>query len=54
MRASLAAAREAFERDGLPFEQGEQWIKAFSRGASMHYEFRDGAVSMITLTRDPA
>lgn len=52
--ASLAAAREAFEREGLPFKQGEQWIKAFSRGTSRHYEFSDGALSMITLMRDSA
>ncbi len=50
--ASVDAARHDFERGGGPIKQGDGWIKTLEGRIWRHYEFRDGNLSMITLTRD--
>jgi hypothetical protein len=47
---SPAAARLEFERTGAAIKAGDGWIKAQYGNHWRHYEFRDGGLSMITLS----
>ena len=47
---TLESARAEFERGGIPFKAGAGYIKALLGSHSRHYEFRDGVLSLITLS----
>jgi hypothetical protein len=47
---SPQAARAEFERSGATIKAGDGWIKALSGNTWTHYEFRDEALSMITIS----
>lgn len=48
--ATLADARMAMERAGILDRQGEAWVRSREGDRRIHYEYRDGALSMITLS----
>ena len=47
--ASLEETRSALERVGTAFKAGDGWIKALGSEHSVHYEFRDGTLALVTL-----
>jgi len=47
---SLPEARAFFENGGDPVKTGDGWIKGRFGRCWTHYEFDDGALSMITIT----
>jgi hypothetical protein len=47
--ASLEQARSAFERSGQDFKVGDGYIKLLGPRHAVHYEFRDGTLSLVTL-----
>lgn len=48
--ASLEEARSTFERSGQKFKAGDGYIKSFGQRYSVHYEFRSGTLTLVTLT----
>ncbi len=46
---SLEQARSAFENADQNFEAGDGYIKVLGARHAVHYEFRDGALSLVTL-----
>ncbi len=48
--ASLEEARSAFERSGQTFKTGDGWIKVLGPQHSVHYEFRDAGLALVTLS----
>jgi hypothetical protein len=47
--ASLEQARSAFESADQNFKAGDGYIKLLGPRYAVHYEFRDGALSLVTL-----
>ena len=47
--ASIEEAQSAFERSGQSFKAGDGYIKLLGARHAVHYEFRDGALSLVTL-----
>ncbi len=47
--ASLEQARSAFESAGQSFKAGDGYIKLLGPRHAVHYEFRDGVLSLVTL-----
>ena len=46
---SIEEARSAFERSGQNFKAGDGYIKLLGARHAVHYEFRDGALALVTL-----